>query len=73
MRMKTLDLMIQEQSPSQGQYEFNRTLIQLHLDGELSYNLLPQHLQDMLWEWELDSIDISSYAFNTPEGDVYDG
>lgn len=56
--MKNLDLILQQNSPTPEEYDENKTLISMHLDGIIEANKLPQHLKDILFQWEQDELEL---------------
>lgn len=56
--MKNLDLILQQNSPTPEEYDENKTLISMHLDGIIGANKLPQHLKDILFQWEQDELEL---------------
>ena len=57
--MKNLDLMVQETSVTPEDYEENKTLICMHMNGEILFEQLPQHLKDLLFQWETQEIELA--------------
>ncbi len=50
--MNNLDLMVQEICMTPEEYEDNKAMVSIYLNGELSLDQLPQHLKDVIFQWE---------------------
>ena len=57
--MKNLDLIIQNISMGPDEYNDNKELISANLNGELSFNELPVHLQTAMLEWENEEMELA--------------
>lgn len=69
--MKNLDLMIKQSSLNDREYEINKNLINQHFNGDLRSEQLPQRLKDVLFQWEIEEMELSQ---DIPEPwEDYDG
>ena len=57
--MKNLDFIIQNISMGPDEYNDNKELISANLNGELSFNELPVHLQTAMLEWENEEMELA--------------
>jgi hypothetical protein len=57
--MSNLDLMVKGVSMTDEEYENNKALISRHMNGEIVTQDLPQHLKDILFEWETDELELN--------------
>lgn len=57
--MKNLDFIIQNISMGPDEYDDNRAIVSSHLNGEIQFNDLPQHLQNAMIEWEHDEMELA--------------
>ena len=58
--MKNLDLIIQEVSTTPEDYDENKSLISMNLSGELEFKDLPTKLQDAMFQWEQEELELDS-------------
>lgn len=62
--MSNLDLMLQHVARNNAEYEQYKSLINQHFNGDLRSDDLPQVLKDVLFDWEIEEMELSA---NIPE------
>ena len=65
--MKNLDLMLQHISDGAEDYEENKSLISMHLDGQLAYDKLPEVLQRVVMDWEVEEMELENNQLTDEE------
>ena len=59
--MKNLDAIVKSKCISDEEYERNKRLIDMHFNGDVALEDLPQSMRDAIWEWEIDEIELSKH------------
>ena len=54
--------MVQKISVTPVEYENNKALISMYLNGDLTSDQLPQDIKDVLFQWEVEEAEIEAYA-----------
>lgn len=57
--MKNLDYIVRDISIDESEYDENKTLISMHLNGELAFKDLPFMLQNAMMQWENEEMELA--------------
>ncbi|MBF0571112.1 MAG: hypothetical protein HQL12_04505 [Candidatus Omnitrophica bacterium] len=60
--MNSLDLMVRQISMTPVEYEKNKAIVSMYLDGELKSNQIPQYIKNVMFQWEAETIELELQA-----------